>query len=96
MVVLDPLMVAGMHPRPDSSVGRLTLRQREILSLIAQGMTNAAIAQRLVLAEKSVENQINLLYQHLGVDRRGGATHPRVQAALLYLQESWFKGVGES
>jgi DNA-binding NarL/FixJ family response regulator len=94
LVVLDPQLVAGMHPRPDGQLGRLTARQKEILGCLAQGFTNAAIAERLVLAEKSVENQINLLYQQLGIDRQERSLHPRVKATLLYLQGSRFQGAG--
>src|SRR5579884_963626 len=91
MVVLDPELVTEMRPRHNSSVSRLAPRQREILGLIAQGLSNATIAQRLTLSEKSVENQINLVYQNLGIQRSGGAgNHPRVTAVLRYLQESRF------
>jgi DNA-binding NarL/FixJ family response regulator len=94
LVVLDPQLVAAMHPRPDGQLGRLTTRQKEILGFLAQGFTNAAIAERLVLAEKSVENQINLLYQQLGIDRQDNSLHPRVKATLLYLQGSRFQVAG--
>jgi DNA-binding NarL/FixJ family response regulator len=79
-----------MRPRPGGALSRLTPRQQEILALIAQGFSNAAIAEQLTLAEKSVENQINLLYQQLGIDRGRNALHPRVKAVLTYLQESRF------
>lgn len=89
LVVLDPQLVTGLRPREGGNLARLTPRQREILGLIAQGFSNASIAQRLVLAEKSVENQINLLYQQLGLDRGRSPLHPRVKAVLLYLQDSY-------
>lgn len=95
LVVLDPQLVAGMRPRPEGPLARLTTRQREIVELIAQGMTNGGIAERLVLAEKSVENQINQLYQQLAIDRQDNTVHPRVKAALIYLEGSRFRGVGE-
>ncbi|HEY8489711.1 MAG TPA: response regulator transcription factor [Dehalococcoidia bacterium] len=87
--VLHPRLAsrARRRPRAGGVLARLTPRQREILRLIALGFSNTAIAQRLVLAEKSVENQVSLLYQQLGIDRRGGALHPRVRAALIYLGE---------
>lgn len=87
--VLHPRLAARARrrPRAGGALARLTPRQREILRLIALGYSNAAIAERLVLAEKSVENQVSLLYQQLGIDRRGGALHPRVRAALIYLGE---------
>ncbi len=87
-VVLDPQLVAGAKDRTGSHVARLTRRQREIIALIAQGFTNAAIAQRLCLAEKSVENQINVLYQELEIDRDDSSLQPRVKAVLIYLKES--------
>jgi DNA-binding NarL/FixJ family response regulator len=87
-VVLDPQLVARRRPRAESLLARLTPRQREILGLIAQGFTNAGIAERLVLAEKSVENQVNLLYQQLDVSRQQSSLHPRVKAVLLYLRET--------
>jgi len=49
----------------------------------AQSLTNAAIAERLVLAEKSVENQLTAIYGELGIDRRAEAVHPRVRAVLV-------------
>jgi DNA-binding NarL/FixJ family response regulator len=88
LVVLDPQVVSSMRPTAGGRLSRLTPRQREILALIAQGHTNAAIAERLVLAEKSVENQINLLYQQLEIDRRDPSIQPRVSAVLAYLGES--------
>ena len=91
MVVLDPELVSDMRPRHNSSLARLAPSQREILGLIAQGLSNASIAQKLTLSEKSVENQINLLYQHMNIQRTTSAgTHPRVSAVLRYLQESRF------
>ncbi|MBV8715434.1 MAG: response regulator transcription factor [Chloroflexi bacterium] len=88
-VTLDPAIVAGMRPNPGSPLARLTRRQREIMELVASGLTNAAIAERLVIAEKSVENQLTNIYGELSVDRHESATvHPRVSAVLTYLKES--------
>jgi DNA-binding NarL/FixJ family response regulator len=92
-VVLDPQLMSGMHPKQGGLLGRLTPRQTDILERIAQGYTNAAIAHELVLSEKSVENQINQLYQQLEIDRSTMAVHPRVVAVLTYLQESQFRGL---
>ncbi len=89
-VTLDPAIVAGMRPRTGGRVERLTPRQREIMALVAQGLTNAAIAEQLVLAEKSVENQLTSIYGELGIDRReiDRSMHPRVSAVLAYLKHS--------
>lgn len=89
-VTLDPAVVTRMRPRAGSHVDHLTPRQRDILGLVAQGLTNAAIAERLVLAEKSVENQLTAVYGEFGIDRREDAVHPRVSAVLAYLNESRF------
>jgi DNA-binding NarL/FixJ family response regulator len=96
IVTLDPTVVAGMRPRTGSRLDRLTPRQRDIIQLVAQGLTNAAIAERLVLAEKSIENQLTAIYGELGIDRREDAVHPRVSAVLAYMNESRFSpGSGE-
>ncbi len=96
-VVVDPLLAAGRRPRADSPLARLSPRQRDILALVAQrdilalvaqGHTNAAAARRLGLAEKSVENQLGLVYQRLGVDRDDAGLHPRVSAVLRFLEQS--------
>lgn len=88
LMVLDPQLVVNRRAREGGRLARVTPRQREILSLVAQGYTNAAIAEELVLATKTVEKQLNLLYQELGVDRGSSALHPRVKAVLMYLEET--------
>lgn len=88
LVVLDPYVVARRQPRPGGSLTRLTPRQREVLSLIALGFTNTAIAQRLGLAASTVENQLNQIYQELGLAEEHAEFNPRVRAALRYLLES--------
>jgi DNA-binding NarL/FixJ family response regulator/DNA-binding XRE family transcriptional regulator len=93
-VVLDPRLVAGLQPRAGGPLDRLTPRQRDVLGLVAQGLTNAAIAQQLVLAEKSVENQLTDIYEACGIERREQQVHARVKAVLLYLQASRFVSSG--
>ncbi|NJP81455.1 response regulator transcription factor, partial [Streptomyces sp. AA8] len=61
--------------RPGGLAG-LTDREREILGLIGEGMTNRQIGQKLYLAEKTVKNHISRLLAKLGVERR-------VQAAVI-------------
>lgn len=84
-VVLDPDLVRGARPRPKSPLERLTQRQREVLALIAQGYNNAAIADLLGLAPKTVENLINAIYGELGIDRSNATVQPRVRAVLTFL-----------
>ncbi|MCC9737896.1 response regulator transcription factor [Streptomyces sp. MNU89] len=66
------------EPEPDALPG-LTAREREILTLIGEGLTNRQIGQRLYLAEKTVKNHISRLLAKLGVERR-------VQAAIIATQ----------
>lgn len=74
------LRSAGEQPaeEPDVLPG-LTDREREILDLIGEGLTNRQIGQRLYLAEKTVKNHISRLLSKLGVERR-------VQAAVIATQ----------
>ena len=85
LVVLDPLVVESLGRR-DTRLSALTKRQLEVLSLMAKGYNNAAIAKSLVLEEKSVENHINAIFGQLNL--RDNSAHPRVKAVLLYLQET--------
>ena len=77
---------SGTEDAGDSRLASLTKRQREVLALMAEGHNNRAIARRLVLEEKSVENHINAIFNHLKI-ARDTAAHRRVKAVLLYLDE---------
>ena len=68
----------------DDSVSRLTRRQREVLSLLAEGLSNAAIAESLVIAEKSVVEHVSKIYEALQLPQTGNE-HRRVLAVLRYL-----------
>ena len=87
MVVLDPAVVMGLRPRQGSNVARLTPRQQEVLELLAQGYSNASIARRLTLSEKSVETYINAIYQELHLSNEPDI-HARVKATISYLHDS--------
>ena len=75
LVVMDQGVVNSMKPRKGSDTAGLTPRQQEVLSMMAKGYNNSAIAENLVLGTKSVENYINAIYQelHLG---HNGSLHP--------------------
>ncbi len=79
----DGLVIMDRHAATVPTVRQLTQRQQEVLALMAQGYNNAAIARRLVLEEKSVENHINAIFNQLGVNHDGDG-HPRVRAVLDY------------
>jgi DNA-binding NarL/FixJ family response regulator len=86
-VVLDPTFVTQLLNRADqagSSIAALTPRQRNVLALVAEGCSNAAIASRLSITEKTVINHITSIYETLGL-RIDDDAHRRVQAVLAYL-----------
>ena len=87
MVVLDPAVVAGLRPKQGSAVARLNPRHQEVLELLAQGYSNAAIALQLKLSRKSVETYINAIYQELHLSHEPDI-HARVKATLIYLESS--------
>jgi DNA-binding NarL/FixJ family response regulator len=85
--VIDPSLAATREPRSGTPLEALTDRQREVLSLLASGMTNMAIADQLGIASRSADNHVNAIYGALGLaasDQR----NPRVQAALLFVEHS--------
>lgn len=88
LIVLDPELTRSRRPRRRTAVEQLTPRQREILELVAQGYSNQAIAERLFIAVKSVENQMNDILSRLQVNSRDPNIHPRVAAVLRYLYET--------
>ena len=57
----------------DSTNHRLSAREAEVMSLIADGQTNGEIAARLFLAEKTVKNHVRRIYSKLGVGSRPAA-----------------------
>lgn len=87
MVVLDPVLIAGLRARPESALARLTPRQRDVLELMAQGYSNAGIAEQLSLTERSVETYVSVIYQELGVSGERDSS-ARVKATLIALEDS--------
>jgi DNA-binding NarL/FixJ family response regulator len=65
----------------------LTAREREVLALIAQGRSNVAIAEALVITRRAVEKHINTIYLKLGVKDDGNISK-RVTATLTFLARS--------
>jgi len=88
LLVLDESSTAIRRPRESGSLAALTPRQLEVLELLVQGYTNAAIAERLVIETKSVERHISVIYERLGIDPTADEVHPRVHAVLRYLEDT--------
>ena len=86
--VVDPLIVDELleiqRRRRDTPLDQLTPRELEILGLIAEGRSNAAIAEKLVVTKRAVERHINSIFMKLGL-RESDDISRRVKAALLYL-----------
>jgi DNA-binding NarL/FixJ family response regulator len=89
--VLDPAAVdALVEARRDgrgSVLQRLTPRELEVLGLMAQGMSNAAIAAGLALSERAVEKHITAILTKLDLPPDDAEVHRRVRAVILYLSE---------
>jgi len=85
--VLDPQVVAQLlaGKRRGDPLGALTARERELLGLMAEGHSNAAIARRLVLSASAVEKHIGNVFAKLGLPP-DDAQHRRVLAVLAYLR----------
>lgn len=82
---LDPEVVATLLGRGgrDDPLALLTRREREVLSLMAEGRTNAGIATRLWLTERTVETHVASIMAKLGL--RESTEHRRVLAVLTWL-----------
>ena len=85
---LDPEVVTqllGASRRADG-LGELTGREREVLSLMAEGRSNGAIATTLVVTERAVEKHVSNIFSKLGL-APSDADHRRVLAVLRYLSQ---------
>jgi DNA-binding NarL/FixJ family response regulator len=85
--VLDPEAVAQMFARDRTrqALRSLTDREREVLRVMAEGRSNAAIAAELTVTEATVEKHINAILGKLGLPP-SDTEHRRVRAVLTYLQ----------
>ncbi len=82
---LDPEIVTAMlSARGDRALGSLTPRETEVLGLMAEGRSNAAIGRALVVSDGAVEKHIGNVFAKLGLEP-GADEHRRVVAVLRYL-----------
>ena len=82
---LDPKVVASLVGGETDHLGVLTEREREVLSLMAEGLTNQGIARRLVLTERTVEGHVRNVLMKLNLPETGDS-HRRVLAVIAYLR----------
>lgn len=90
-LILDPTVVNAVlesqRRRERSRIRGLTMREHEVLSLMATGRNNAAIGRTLTLTEGAVEKHINSLFRKLGLGEETDINQ-RVAAVLFYLHDS--------
>ena len=89
--VIDPKVVEALVAEnargEESPLNELTPRELDVLREMAEGKNNAAIAESLVLTERSVEKVIHSIFAKLGLTWET-TVHKRVKAVVLYLAES--------
>lgn len=88
--VIDPLVVEGLLNRQSNTSVRLldtlTEREREVLGVMAEGRSNAAIGETLFISNSAVEKHINSIFAKLGLSPGESETHRRVAAVLAFLR----------
>lgn len=84
---LDSSVVSQLvgRRRRDDPLAELTPREREVLELMAEGLSNIAIAERIVVTESAVEKHVTSIFQKLHLPAAAN-THRRVLAVLTYLR----------
>jgi DNA-binding NarL/FixJ family response regulator len=84
---IDPEIVARLvgRRRRDHPLDALSERERDVLTLMAEGYSNHAIAEKLFLTERTVESHVRNIFTKLGLTPSAGE-HRRVRAVLAYLR----------
>jgi DNA-binding NarL/FixJ family response regulator len=90
--MLDPNVVDALIAARRDGLDELTSRELEILSHIAQGQSNQAIAEQLYLTKKAVEKHINAIFMKLGLSHAEDVSR-RVKATLIYLARDAHPGM---
>jgi DNA-binding NarL/FixJ family response regulator len=85
--VIDPTIVSTLfgRRRREDPLGRLSAREREVLALVAEGLSNISIAERLNVTERTVEAHVTQIFRKLDLTEVHGS-HRRVLAVLAFLR----------
>ena len=92
--VIDPkvvdVLLAAKARHAQSPLTELTPRELEVLALVAEGRSNAAIAESLVLTKRAIEKYINAIFLKLNLSQVDGIEDisPRVKATLMFLSDT--------
>ena len=73
----------ALQPSPPTSLNDLTAREMDVLRLLAQGLTSAQMAERLVIGLVTVNSHVRSIYSKLGVTSRAAATRYALEQHLL-------------
>ena len=84
--VLDPLVVKQLMGRHRDPLAALTPREREVLALMAEGRSNASVAEALVVSLGAVEKHTQRIFAKLGLSPDDDSAHRRVSAVLRFLR----------
>jgi DNA-binding NarL/FixJ family response regulator len=86
LAVLDPALADGwLRPPEDGPAGGLTAREGEVLALLAEGLSNKAIAARLAISEHTAKFHVNAILAKLGAESRAAAIVKAARLGLVVL-----------
>jgi DNA-binding NarL/FixJ family response regulator len=85
--VVDPTIVSRLFARRREAdpIDELSARERDVLGLVAEGLSNAEIGRRLFITERTVEAHVQQIFLKLGIEQTR-ATNRRVRAVLAFLR----------
>ncbi|HYI15358.1 MAG TPA: response regulator transcription factor, partial [Thermomicrobiales bacterium] len=79
---LEPIALSPPTPPRDAAPAGLTPREVDVLQLVAQGLTDTEVAERLFMARRTVNTHLTSIYTKLGVNSRAAATRFAVEQGL--------------
>jgi DNA-binding NarL/FixJ family response regulator len=98
--VIDPQVVEGLLARRQQLSGSLletlTSRELDVLSEMAQGKSNSAIAEALFISQSAIEKHINSIFAKLALSAEDGEHHRRVAAVLTFLRNQDLRGAPDT